>query len=122
MIDYHQDSDADPPGGASNEMTLESRPWSPYHNSGPRGRSSRSEESQRSDMTGIAMITKRQQVWFLAAWLLGASDGRVLSAEVPRALDDRLTVEPFAEAPQIVHPVGMTFDARGRLLVVESHT
>ena len=31
-------------------------------------------------------------------------------------------VEKFAEAPTIVHPIGMAFDARGRLLVIESQT
>jgi putative membrane-bound dehydrogenase-like protein len=40
----------------------------------------------------------------------------------PAALDPRLVVEPFAAAPDIVQPIAATFDARGRLLVVESHT
>jgi putative membrane-bound dehydrogenase-like protein len=40
----------------------------------------------------------------------------------PRSLDSRVIIEPFAAAPQIVHPIGATCDARGRLLVIESHT
>ncbi len=43
-------------------------------------------------------------------------------ADEPRAADDRLRVDLFAAAPDIVHPVALDFDARGRLLVIESHT
>src|SRR5262245_11243208 len=42
--------------------------------------------------------------------------------EPPRCHDPRLVVELFAAAPDIVHPIGIAFDARGRLLVIESHT
>jgi putative membrane-bound dehydrogenase-like protein len=42
--------------------------------------------------------------------------------DLPRANDPRLRVDLFAAAPDIVHPIGMTFDQRGRLLVIESHT
>src|SRR5262245_25176569 len=40
----------------------------------------------------------------------------------PVSADARLVVEPFAAAPEIVHPIACDFDAKGRLLVVESHT
>src|SRR5260370_33465201 len=40
----------------------------------------------------------------------------------PRCHDPRLVVELFAAAPDIVHPVGLDFDHKGRLLVIESHT
>ena len=40
----------------------------------------------------------------------------------PQAADDRLRVDLFAAAPDIVHPICLDFDARGRLLVIESHT
>ncbi|MBS0210165.1 MAG: PQQ-dependent sugar dehydrogenase [Planctomycetes bacterium] len=40
----------------------------------------------------------------------------------PRVVDDRLEVICFAASPDIVHPVSIDFDARGRLLVIESHT
>src|SRR5438094_437999 len=43
-------------------------------------------------------------------------------SDVPKADDPRLSVERFAAAPDIVHPVGIAFDNRGRLLVIESHT
>lgn len=42
--------------------------------------------------------------------------------DVPKAHDPRLVVERFAAAPDIVHPVNIAFDSRGRLLVIESHT
>jgi len=53
---------------------------------------------------------------------LVASQSAAHAADPPRADDDRLTVELFAAAPDIVHPVCLDFDARGRLLVIESHT
>ncbi len=40
----------------------------------------------------------------------------------PEAVDPRLEVVLFARDPNIVHPIGLTFDSRGRLLVIESHT
>jgi putative membrane-bound dehydrogenase-like protein len=40
----------------------------------------------------------------------------------PTSADPRIVVELFASAPDIVHPIGMDMDSRGRLLVVESHT
>jgi putative membrane-bound dehydrogenase-like protein len=42
--------------------------------------------------------------------------------EAPISADKRLVVELFAAAPDIVHPIALDFDAKGRLLVVESHT
>ncbi len=59
--------------------------------------------------------------------LLAASLGLARGADEPRkdqprAADDRLRVDLFAAAPDIVQPVCLDFDARGRLLVIESHT
>lgn len=45
-----------------------------------------------------------------------------LPAQLPRVLDDRYELHLVAEQPEIVTPIGMTFDHRGRLLVIESHT
>ncbi len=42
--------------------------------------------------------------------------------EIPVSLDPRLVVERFAAAPDIVQPIALCFDTKGRLLVVESHT
>src|SRR5207247_347115 len=42
--------------------------------------------------------------------------------DAPKAADRRLVVERYAAAPDIVHPIGVAFDRRGRLLVIESHT
>jgi putative membrane-bound dehydrogenase-like protein len=50
----------------------------------------------------------------------GAEERR--ADDVPRTDDASLTVELFAAAPDIVHPIGIDFDRRGRLLVIESHT
>src|SRR5688572_33023737 len=47
---------------------------------------------------------------------------QVVRAEQPRAVDDRLTIELFAEHPQIVTPTGLAVDDRGRVFVAESHT
>ncbi len=41
---------------------------------------------------------------------------------LPHVLDDRLQIELFAADPEIVTPCGLAVDARGRVLVVESHT
>jgi putative membrane-bound dehydrogenase-like protein len=41
---------------------------------------------------------------------------------VPTSADARLVVTQFAAAPDIVQPIAVDFDAKGRLLVVESHT
>src|SRR5689334_2368497 len=54
--------------------------------------------------------------------LLTRGDSQPRRDDSPRSHDPRLVIEPFATAPDIVHPVSMAFDARGRLLVIESHT
>lgn len=45
-----------------------------------------------------------------------------LQAGEPRVLIEAATLELIASAPDIVTPVGLAFDAEGRLLVIESHT
>ena len=40
----------------------------------------------------------------------------------PRVIDDRYKLELVAKDPQIVTPIGMAFDRKGRMLVIESHT
>src|SRR5262245_21147027 len=47
---------------------------------------------------------------------------KVDPADIPKGADDRLVVTLFAAAPDIVQPVNIVCDARGRLLVIESHT
>src|SRR5258707_920269 len=42
--------------------------------------------------------------------------------EIPKVSDPRLVVELVAQSPDIVHPISCDFDAKGRLLVIESHT
>src|SRR5262249_10514954 len=53
---------------------------------------------------------------------LPAADRKPARPDTPRAADPRLVVERFASSPDIVHPVGLDVDARGRVLVIESHT
>jgi putative membrane-bound dehydrogenase-like protein len=59
--------------------------------------------------------------WFrlvsVAVLVVGRADG-----DEPRVLVDGLRLELVAEQPEIVTPIGMTFDRQGRLLVIESHT
>jgi len=43
-------------------------------------------------------------------------------ADAPRAADDRLRVDLFAAAPDVVQPISLDVDSRGRVLVIESHT
>jgi len=45
-----------------------------------------------------------------------------MAADAPQARDERLTVELFAEHPQIVTPTGLAVAADGRVFVAESHT
>lgn len=56
----------------------------------------------------------------VAVWLLAAT--RAEADDQPRLLNDRYQLELVATQPDIVTPIGMTFDRQGRLLVVESHT
>ena len=48
--------------------------------------------------------------------------GSAAAAEPPRPRIANLLIETYAEAPEIVTPVGLTVDAKGRVFVVESHT
>ncbi len=58
--------------------------------------------------------------------LIGACPSLALRAgsdkNTPQSVDPRLRVDLFAASPDIVHPIGVAFDHRGRLLVIESHT
>jgi putative membrane-bound dehydrogenase-like protein len=47
---------------------------------------------------------------------------RTGGAAEPRVADNRYKLEQVASDPQIVTPIGMAFDRKGRLLVIESHT
>ena len=42
--------------------------------------------------------------------------------ELPRSIDQRLKIELFAEAPQVVTPTGIDVDSSGRVWVIESNT
>src|SRR5437762_2961027 len=59
---------------------------------------------------------------FAALTLLSPLSAGPAKDDAPRSPDARLEVTRFAAAPDIVHPVGVAFDNKGRLLVVESHT
>ncbi|MBN9118732.1 MAG: c-type cytochrome [Planctomycetes bacterium] len=65
----------------------------------------------------------RRSLALLAACVLAATaTAQPKPPDAPVSADKRLVVEPFAAAPDIVHPIALDFDAKGRLLVVESHT
>lgn len=58
-------------------------------------------------------------------WFLLFTASQIIAADPkdpPRAHDPRLEVQLFAASPDIVHPVNLDFDSKGRLLVIESHT
>jgi putative membrane-bound dehydrogenase-like protein len=44
------------------------------------------------------------------------------AADLPRVADPSLRVDLFAAAPDVVQPISIDVDSRGRLLVIESHT
>jgi len=63
----------------------------------------------------------------LVVLLLGAAISPAYASDKkppqrPQIHDPRLRVDLFAAAPDIVHPISVAFDPRGRLLVIESHT
>src|ERR1700733_11958699 len=55
----------------------------------------------------------------VAMWLIGAL---TVIAGPTRLSSDSYRLELVASEPDIVTPIGMAFDGKGRLLVVESHT
>jgi hypothetical protein len=42
--------------------------------------------------------------------------------EIPNVRDERLALSLFAAEPDIVTPIGLAIDARGRIFALESHT
>ncbi len=58
----------------------------------------------------------------ILAGILGLATTPARADDPPKAHDPKLVVEQFAATPDIVHPVSIAFDRRGRLLVIESHT
>lgn len=52
----------------------------------------------------------------------GAIPAHAQETDNPKVHDPRLIVERVAAAPDIVHPISITCDRKGRLLVIESHT
>src|SRR3954468_23654324 len=66
-------------------------------------------------------MAARLLIYFcVAGWFLFASQ-TVVAAE-PRVTDNRYKLKLIASEPQIVTPIGMVFDRKDRLLVIESHT
>ncbi|MEX2216416.1 MAG: hypothetical protein WD768_20055, partial [Phycisphaeraceae bacterium] len=44
------------------------------------------------------------------------------AAKLPQVLDERLKIQLFAAEPDIMTPIAIDIDERGRLYVIESHT
>ena len=55
-------------------------------------------------------------------WLLPLLLTALPIAAAPKSPDQRIVVELVAEAPDIVTPTGVGVDAKGRVIVIESHT
>lgn len=62
----------------------------------------------------------RQRVVVALGCLVGVVG--VGQAAPPSPVDPALVIQRFASEPEIVTPVGITVDAKGRVLVIESHT
>src|SRR5688500_15296599 len=61
--------------------------------------------------------------FFTAALALLLFATRSLGVESPlKDPDNRFEITLFAEQPQIVNPIGLQVDGRGRVFVIESHT
>jgi putative membrane-bound dehydrogenase-like protein len=54
--------------------------------------------------------------------VLGLIAASAAEVERPKTVDTRLAIDLFAAEPQIVTPTGIAVDAKGRVLVIESHT
>src|SRR5262245_25553944 len=63
-----------------------------------------------------------QRLIWGAGFLLVTKVYAVCAAVMPKVANDGYRLELVASDPEIVTPVGMSFDREGRLLVVESHT
>lgn len=68
------------------------------------------------------MLTTIVLCSLLAAEPAAATPAALPAIEMPRVVDDRLQLELILREPEIVTPVALTLDAKGRILVIESHT
>lgn len=73
-------------------------------------------------MKRILLVSSLFVLSLLGAALPPARSGDKKIPQSPQCRDPRLRIDLFAAAPDIVHPIGVAFDRRGRLLVIESHT
>jgi putative membrane-bound dehydrogenase-like protein len=62
----------------------------------------------------------KRQLALAICWLCAGL--RAQSPEPPRSPNEAVKISLFAAEPEIVTPIGATVDAKGRLLVVESHS
>jgi len=58
----------------------------------------------------------------LGIWLALAAHAPAAPIEIPKVRDERLVLSLFAAEPDIVTPIGLAIDARGRIYALESHT
>jgi putative membrane-bound dehydrogenase-like protein len=70
-------------------------------------------------MVGALVVMNRIQ---LLPLILLFSVGTTVQSAPPRVTNERYKLDLIAREPEIVTPAGMTFDSKGRLLVIESHT
>ncbi|MDO8539419.1 MAG: c-type cytochrome [Opitutaceae bacterium] len=76
--------------------------------------------AQNGFFHGMRLRCLLAALWILAAGALAAPVSVPL--EIPSVSDERIQIALFADAPDIVTPIGAAVDSRGRLFVLESHT
>ncbi len=90
---------------------------------GPRRR------AERDDALGSAFFLRKNTleslvIRFFASIALLVLGSLHAQEKLPRVLDDghKYRLDLLAEAPELVTPVGLAFDSKKRLLIIESHT
>src|SRR5438270_13676769 len=63
-----------------------------------------------------------KSAWCLIGLLTTNAAAAAEPVQFPKFVDERYRLELVAAEPEIVTPVAIAFDAKGRLLVIESHT
>ena len=78
----------------------------------------------QSNRAGQPSRRSKKSTWFFSGWIfLVVVAGQLpTSAKQPRVLLKNAKLDCIATEPEIVTPISVAFDHKGRLLVIESHT
>jgi putative membrane-bound dehydrogenase-like protein len=79
-------------------------------------------DALRTRTSAIHKIAALQRLIHSCPFVVLLFSLHTFAADVPQVLDDRLQIQLVAGEPQIVTPIGLAIDPKGRLFVVESHT